>query len=129
MYRPRPPLRLLPVTLAVLLLAGCTGDEPANAVVQGKMYGVGPVQGLRVDEAALDPFAKIEQTNVEAYFLNGEVLTIGDVDPETLLLVRAAPVLRDDPDSPWGLFVGLWGGGHDPDLCAYVDRSAFSFCE
>jgi hypothetical protein len=48
------------------------------------------------------------------------------VDPHTLLLVRAAPAL---PDDPWGDYVGLWGGGQDADLCGYIEASAVTFCK
>ena len=115
--------------VAALVLAACTGHEPASAEVNGQTYAVGQIRGLRISEADLDYFGNVGRTNVEAFFLDGEVLTIRDVDPETLLLVRAAPVLRDDPDNPWGAYVGLWGGGHDLDLCSYADASAVTFCE
>ena len=106
--------------------------QPTAAVwaeVNGRTYAVGPVRGLRVLEARLQNFGSVGRTNAEAFFLNGEVLTLDDVDPETLLLVRAAPSLRDDPDDPWGDFVGLWGGGKDADLCNYAEPSAVAFCE
>ncbi len=122
-------VRLPSTLIAVLVLSGCTGDEPARAEVDGRTYTVGPVRGLRVSDANLQHFGTVGRTNVEAFFLDGEVLTIQDVDPETLLLVRAATSLRDDPDDPWGPYAGLWGGGQDSDLCAYVDAAAVTFCE
>jgi hypothetical protein len=123
------PLRLLRALVAVFVLAACTGDEPPRAEVNGQTYAVGPVRGLRITEADLQYFGSVGRTNAEAFFLNGEVLTLDDVDPETLLLVRAAPALRDDPDDPWGPYVGLWGGGKDADLCSYAEASAVAFCE
>ena len=103
--------------------------EPVWAEVNGRTYAVSPVRGLRILEARLQNFGSVGRTNAEAFFLNGEVLTLDDVDPETLLLVRAAPSLRDDPDDPWGAYVGLWGGGKDADLCSYAEASAVAFCE
>jgi hypothetical protein len=123
------PLRLLRVLVTVFVLAACTVEEPAQAEVNGETYAVGPVRTLRISEGDLQYFGSVGRTNSEAFFLDGEVLTIDDVDPETLLLVRAAPSLRDDPDDPWGPYVGLWGGGKDADLCGYVEASAVSFCE
>ena len=114
---------------AGLLLAACVIDEPARAEVSGRSYAIGPIRGLRVADDDLQHFGTIDSTNSEALFLNDEVLTIDDVDPETLLLVRAAPGLQDKPDDPWGAYVGLWGGGEDADLCSYVDDSAVTFCE
>ena len=119
----------LRVLVVVLFVAGCVGDAPAMAEVNGHSYGVGPVRGLRITEADLTSFATLERTNVDEFFLNREVLTIEDVDPQTLMLVRAAPALRNDPEGTWGDFVGLWGGGQDPDVCAYVERSSLSFCQ
>ena len=129
MNRLSAPLRLLRALVTVFVLAACTGDEPAWAEVNGRTYAVGPVRGLRITEARLQPFGSVGRTNAEAFFLDGEVLTLDDVDPETLLLVRAAPPLRDDPDDPWGAYVGLWGGGEDADLCSYAEPSAVAFCE
>jgi hypothetical protein len=123
------PSTLLRALVAALALAACTGDEPASAEVNGETYAVGPVRGLRITEAHLAYFGTVGRTNAEAFFLDGEVFTIDDVDPETLLLVRAVPGLRDDPDDPWGPYVGLWGGGQDADLCSYVEASAVTFCE
>ncbi len=123
------PPRLLGALVAALVLAACTGDEPARAEVNGQTYAVGPVRGLRISEADLQHFGSIGRTNSEELFLDGEALTIDDVDPQTLLLVRAAPALRDDLDVPWGLYVGLWGGGRDADLCGYIEASAVTFCE
>lgn len=123
------PLQLLPALVTMFVLAACTGDEPAQAEVNGERYAVGPVRGLRVSDADLQSFGSVGRTNSEAFFLDGEVLTIDDVDPETLLLVRAVPALRDDPDDPWGPYVGLWGGGQDDDLCGYLDPSAVTFCK
>ena len=123
------PLRWFRALVTVVVLAACTGDEPAQAEVNGETYAVGPVRGLRVSEAHLQSFGSVGRTNSEAFFFDGEVLTIDDVDPETLLLVRAVPALRDDPDDPWGPYVGLWGGGEDADLCAYLDPSAVTFCK
>ena len=120
---------LLRALVAALVLAACTGPEPATAEVNGETYVVGPVRGLRITEAHLAFFGTVGRTNAEAYFLDGEVFTIEDVDPETLLLVRAVPALRDDPDEPWGPWVGLWGGGQDADLCSYAEASAVPFCE
>lgn len=114
--------------VTVLVLAACSGDAPAQAEVNGRTYAVGPVRTLRVTEADLQHFGSVGRTNAEAFFLDGEVLTIDDVDPETLLLVRTVPSLRDDPDDPWGPYVGLWGGGEDADLCGYLDASAVTFC-
>lgn len=105
------------------------GDEPAQAEVNGQTYVVGPARGLRISESDLDYFGSVGRTNAEAFFLNGEVLTIREVDPDTLLLVRSAPALRDDPEDPWGPYVGLWGGGQDDGLCSYADASAVTFCE
>ena len=123
------PLPLLRALVTVLVLAACSGDEPARAEVNGQTYAVGPVRGLRITEAHLQYFGSVGRTNAEAFFLDGEVFTLDDVDPETLLLVRAAPALRDDPDDPWGPYVGLWGGGEDADLCSYAEPSAVTFCE
>lgn len=123
------PLRWFRALVIVVVLAACTGDEPAQAEVNGETYAVGPVRGLRVSEADLQSFGSVGRTNSEAFFLDGEVLTIDDVDPETLLLVRAVPALRDDPDDPWGPYVGLWGGGEDADLCGYLDPTAVTFCK
>jgi hypothetical protein len=122
------PLRLFRALVTVLVFAACTGDEPARAEVNGQTYAVGPVRGLRITEADLQYFGSVGRTNAEAFFLDGEVLTIDDVDPQTLLLVRAVPALRDDPDDPWGPYVGLWGGGEDADLCGYLDAPAVTFC-
>jgi hypothetical protein len=122
-------LRLLRALVIVVVLAACTGDEPARAEVNGQTYAVGPIRSLRISEADLQHFGSVGRTNSGEYFLDGEVLTIDDVDPETLLLVRAVPALRDDPDDPWGPYVGLWGGGEDADLCGYVEASAVIFCE
>ena len=129
MNRLSTPLRLLRALVTVFVLAACTGDEPVWAEVNGQTYAVGPVRGLRITEADLQHFGSVGRTNAEAFFLNGEVLTLDDVDPETLLLVRAVPALRDDPDDPWGPYVGLWGGGEDADLCSYAEASAVTFCE
>lgn len=118
--------RLLRALVVALVLAGCAGDEAATAEVNGQMYAVGPVPGLRMTEARLLSFGSVGRTNSEAYFLDGEVLSIDEVDPQTLLLVRVAPAL---PDDPWGDYVGLWGGGHDPDLCGYIEKSAVTFCK
>jgi hypothetical protein len=123
------PLQWVRALVAVLVLAACTGDEPARAEVNGQTYAVGPVRGLRIQEADLQHFGSVGRTNSEALFLNSEVLTIDDVDPETLLLVRAVPALQDDPDDPWGPYVGLWGGGEDADLCSYAEASAVTFCD
>ena len=123
------PSRLLRALLAALALAACTGSEPATAEVNGETYVVGPVRGLRIKEADLAYFGTVGRTNAEAFFRDGEVFTIEYVDPETLLLVRAVPALSDDPDDPWGPYVGLWGGGQDADLCSYVEASAVTFCE
>jgi hypothetical protein len=119
---------LVPGLVAALVLAACTGDEPATAEVNGQTYRVAPVRGLRISEDRLQYFGTVGNTNAPDFFLNGEVLTIDDVDPQTLLLVRAVPALRD-PDDPWGPYVGLWGGGEDPDLCRYAEPSAVAFCE
>jgi len=121
-------LRLLLALVTVVVLAACTGDEPAWAEVYGRTYAVGPARGLRISEARLQSFGSVERTNAEAFFLNDEVLMLDDVDPGTLLLVRAAPALQDDPDDPWGPYVGLWGGGGDADLCSYAEASAVPFC-
>lgn len=115
--------------VAALVLAACTGDEPAKAEVNGQTYIVGPVRGLRISEAHLQPFGTVGETNAGELFLDGEVFTIDEVDAQTLLLVRAVPALAEDPDGPWGPYVGLWGGGGDADLCSYADASAVSFCE
>ena len=123
------PLRLLRALVTVFVLAACTGDEPVWAEVDGRTYAVGPARGLRITDADLQSFGSVGRTNAEAFFLDGEVLTLDDVDPETLLLVRAAPPLRDDPNDPWGPYVGLWGGGEDADLCSYAEASAVAFCE
>jgi hypothetical protein len=120
-----PQPRLLLALVVAFVLAGCVGDEAAMAEVDGQTYAVGPVRGLRITEADLQHFGSVGRTNAETYFLDGEVLTIDDVDPQTLLLVRAAPGL---PDDPWGDYVGLWGGGQDDDLCGYVEASAVTFC-
>jgi hypothetical protein len=117
--------RLLRAVVLALVLAGCVGDEAAMAEVNGQTYTVGPVRGVRISEAHLVFFATIGRTNAEAYFLNGEVFTIDEVDPQTLLIVRAAPAL---PDDPWGDYVGLWGDGQDADLCRYIEASAVTFC-
>lgn len=122
-------LGLVRALVTVFVLAACTGDAPAQAEVNGQTYAVGPVRTLRITEADLQHFGSVGRTNSEAFFLNGEVLTLDDVDPETLLLVRAVPALRDDPDDPWGPYVGLWGGGEDADLCGYLDASAVTFCK
>ena len=121
--------RMLRALAVALVLAGCVGDEAAMAEVNGQTYTVGPVRGLRISEAHLAYFGTVGRTNAEAFFLDGEVFTIDEVDPETLLLVRAVPGLRDDPDDPWGPYVGLWGGGQDADLCRYAEASAVTFCE
>jgi len=118
--------RMLRALVVALVLAGCVGDEAAMAEVNGQTYTVGPVRGLRISEAHLVLFGSVGRTNSEAYFLNGEVFTIDEVDPQTLLLVRAAPAL---PDDPWGDYVGLWGDGQDADLCSYAEASAVTFCE
>ncbi len=123
------PLRLLLAAVAVFVVAACTGAEPATAEVNGQTYAVGPARGLRITEADLQHFGSVGRTNAEAFFLDGEVLTLDDVDPETLLLVRAVPALEDDPDDPWGPYVGLWGGGEDDDLCSYAEASAVAFCK
>ena len=122
------PLRLLRALVTVFVLAACTGDEAAWAEVNGQTYAVGPARGLRISEARLQHFGSVGRTNAEAFFLNGEVLTLDDVDPETLLRVRAVAALSDDPDDPWGPYVGLWGGGEDADLCGYLDAPAVTFC-
>ena len=115
---------------ALFLLAACApGDEPARAEVAGQTYAIGPVRGLRISDEDLQYFGTIGSTNSPAFFLDDEVLTIDDVDPQTLLLVRAAPVLQDNADDPWGPYVGLWGGGEDADLCSYIEASAVTFCE
>lgn len=119
----------VPALVAALVIAACSGDEPARAEVNGQTYAVGPVRGLRITEADLQHFGTVGSTNSRAPFLDGEVLTIDDVDPGTLLLVRAVSGLRDDPDDPWGSYIGLWGGGEDRDLCSYVEASAVTFCE
>jgi hypothetical protein len=121
--------RLLRAIAAVLVLAGCTGSEPAWAEVNGHTYEVGPVRGLRISERVLDYFGSVGRTNSEDFFLDGEAFTIRDVDPHTLLVVRAVPALRNDADDSWGDYVGLWGGVEDPDLCAYAEASAVTFCE
>jgi hypothetical protein len=118
--------RLLRALVVALVLAGCVGDEAAMAEVNGHTYTVGPVRGLRISEAHLVFLGSVGRTNSEDYFLNGEVFTIDEVDPHTLLLVRAAPAL---PDDPWGDYVGLWGGGQDADLCGYIEASAVTFCK
>lgn len=125
-FQPSTFLRALGVALAI---AACAGDDPATAEVNGETYAVGPARGLRITEADLQYFGTVGRTNAEAFFLDGEVSTIDDVDPETLLLVRAAAALRDDPDDPWGPYVGLRGGGQDEDLCSYAEPSAVAFCE
>lgn len=122
-------LRLPLALVTVFLVAACIGDETARAEVNGETYAVAPVRTLRITEADLQHFGSVGRTNAEAFFLDGEVLTIEDVDPETLLLVRAAPALRDDPDDPWGPYIGLWGGGEDADICGYVEASAVTFCD
>lgn len=129
MNRPLTPPRLLLALVTVFVLAACTGDEPVWAEVNGRTYAVGPVRGLRISEARLQSFGSVGRTNAEAFFLDGEVLTLDEVDPETLLLVRAAPPLQDDPDDPWGAYIGLWGGGEDADLCGYAEASAVAFCD
>ena len=118
--------RLLRALVVALVLAGCVGDEAAMAEVNGHTYTVGPVRGLRISEAHLVFLGSVGRSNSEDYFLNGEVFTIDEVDPHTLLLVRAAPAL---PDDPWGDYVGLWGGGQDADLCGYIEASAVTFCK
>ena len=129
MNRLSTPLRLLRALVTVFVLAACTGEEPAWAEVNGRTYAVGPLRGLRILETSLQYFGSVGRTNAEAFFLDGEVLTLDEVDPETLLLVRAVPALRDDPDDPWGPYVGLWGSGEDADLCRYAEPSAVTFCE
>lgn len=128
MNRSFQPSTLLRALVAALALATCTGDEPLRAEVNGETYAVGPVRGLRITEADLAYFGTVGRTNAEAFFLDGEVFTIEYVDPQTLLLVRVVPALGDDPDDPWGPYVGLWGGGQDADLCSYVEASAVAFC-
>ena len=120
--------RLASGLVALVLFAACTGDEPARAQVDGRSYAVGPVPGHRISDDRLQHFGFVESTNAEAFFLNLEVLTIDDVDPETLLLVRAAPALQNNPEDPWGPYVGLWGGGEDADLCRYLEPAAVTFC-
>jgi hypothetical protein len=117
------------VLVIVIVFAACTGHEPARAEVNGETYAVRPVRTLRISEDHLQHFGTVGQTNADAFFLDGEVLTIDNVDPRTLLLVRAAPALQDNPDDPWGPYVGLWGGGEDTDLCGYIEASAATFCE
>lgn len=125
-------MKRLGLLVSAALLSGCMGfvaDEPAWAEVNGQRYAVGPVPGLRASEERLQPYGTVGRTNSDGFFLNLEALTLDDVDPLAFLLVRSTPALQNDPDSPWGPYVGLWGDDHDPDLCAYVDAGALSFCQ
>lgn len=115
--------------VAGLVIAGCSGDEPASAVVDGRSYAVGPVSGITVSEDELIPHGRIEQTNTPASFLDGEVYSIENVDPTTLLLARVSLGRREHPDDFWGPYVGLWGDGQDPDACRYFDQPALTFCQ
>ena len=125
--------------LAVPVLAGiayvwlgseCGGSAscPASAEVAGRTYLVGQLRGLVVADGDLTLFGQVGRSNSRAYFLDDAVYAIRDVDPATLLLVRASPDLPDD-ENEWGPFVGLLGDGRHPDACRYFTQLAPTWCE
>jgi hypothetical protein len=116
------------VYVALTSECGAGASCPATAEVNGKTYLVGVVRGLSVTDDALSPYGRIAKTNTPGQFADDAVFTIRDVDPTTLLLVRATPNARDDMGAI-GPFMGLWGEGQDPDVCRYFVRLGPTWCE
>ena len=106
---------------------GARASCPATAEVNGKAYTVGVIRGLSVTDDALSSYARITKTNTPGRFADDAVFTILDVDPSTLLLVRAAPNASDDMGA-LGPYVGLRGEGQDPDVCRYFVRLGPTWC-
>ena len=102
---------------------GASASCPATAEVGGRTYSIGVVGGISVSDDDLSPYAHLGKTNSRGYFLDDVVYAIRDVDPETLLLVRASPNLQNDAGS-WGPYVGLWGNGQDADIRRYFERGS-----
>lgn len=125
MVRPR---AIVTALILSITLAGCFGDPAPTAVVDGHSYGVAVVRGLVVAEADLEPWGRIERADDASGFADDQAYALSGVDPLTFLVVRAKPGLKDDA-GPWGDFIGLMGGGHDPRICRYFARLAPTWCE
>jgi hypothetical protein len=110
-------------------LAACFYGDPApTAVVDGRGYAVSVSRGLVLRDVDLSPYARIQRADDPSAFLDDQAYSLRDVDPADFLVVRAKPGMRDGAGS-WGDFIGLMGGGQDPDLCAYFARLPPTWCE
>jgi len=112
------------------IVAGClfAGDPAPTAVVNGQAYGVSVVRGLVLTGDELTFYGRIERAHDSSAFLDDQAYALTGVDPETFIVVRAKPGLRDDA-GPWGDFMGLFGAGQDRDLCAYFTRLGPTWCD
>ena len=116
--------------LYLTIFSGCGAGAscPATAEVNGKTYTVGVIRGLSVTDDALSSYGRVTKTNTPGRFADDTVFTLRDVDPTTLLLIRATPNATDDAGA-LGPFMGLWGEGQDPDVCRYFVRLGPTWCE
>jgi hypothetical protein len=119
-------------SLALATLSACGNqvtfvDKPPTVTVEGRTYGVSVVRAIVVHPADLEPYARIQIAADATWFLDAQTFALPHVDPQTFLLVRAKPGLRDDT-GPLGDYIGLFAG-EDPDLCAYFTELGPTWCK